>query len=62
MPLCALFAAWLGYSDSAAKEAHLGVPMLLLVSETNRNHLVLFGMQIRTTCPYLAAIDRTLIL
>jgi hypothetical protein len=29
-------------------------------TETNRIHLVLFGLQNRTLCPYLAAIDRIL--
>jgi hypothetical protein len=31
------------------------------ITEINRIHLVLFGMQNRTFCPYLAAIDRILV-
>jgi hypothetical protein len=35
--------------------------MTPVITETNRMHLVLFGMQNRTFGPYLAAINRTLI-
>jgi hypothetical protein len=37
------------------------VPAKRCAGDTNRNHLILFGMQNRTLSPYLAAINRILI-
>jgi hypothetical protein len=40
-------------------ERHLSFMIVRITSETNGIHLVLFGMQNRTSSPYLAAINRT---